>query len=212
MAIAARCTLCDYEVSQEVLDKGLNCCPGCGATGIPCDPANDVHIKINWHELRILGIWAENWARRHLEETGYDYEGLKVVHAIARRIQAQHPDGTPLTLAGKIREIRQTGYSVETNFDAREHLVFRTKEGYVSQQELERLREVAREPGRIVADTDEAGVNLTSAYDLLDALRSQVPNINTASDLNDFLGRIQQIFEEVEAQFLRITELREGEN
>ncbi len=124
--IAAWCTTCGYKVTQAKLDQGLSCCPSCGSTGIPCSSKFDTTVNINWHELRILTIWAENWARQVSEEQ--DYSNIKVVHAIARRLQEQKPAFAPLTLAGEVRELQQFlqehGGSIKSiNFDAREHLV-----------------------------------------------------------------------------------------
>ena len=51
-----RCVICDHEVDSTCR---LRACPKCGTTSIPCDSSLDVTVKINWHELRILAIWAE---------------------------------------------------------------------------------------------------------------------------------------------------------
>ena len=60
-------------------------------------------VKINWHELRILTIWAENWASRCKE----DNATMPVtVEAIARRLEKQYPKKTPLTLAGEVGQLR----------------------------------------------------------------------------------------------------------
>lgn len=90
------CTHCGHEVSSFV---GLNGCPACGSTGVPCAYRDQVDVSINWHELRILVIWAENY-QRSLKEVGN-----RAVYAIARRLQAQHPDKPALSLAAEIGEI-----------------------------------------------------------------------------------------------------------
>lgn len=97
--IAARCVTCNAEFTEEQIE-GAEACPTCGAKGIPVDPANDVTIKINWHELRILTVWADNWAQERCDE-----DGQRSLAAILRRLQAQHPDRTALTLAGEIQEM-----------------------------------------------------------------------------------------------------------
>ena len=75
----------------------------CGATTIPCGWENQVDVSINWHELRILIMWAENYWN------GVKKEGqLNPIYAIAERIRAQHPDRAKklsLTLAGEIQQI-----------------------------------------------------------------------------------------------------------
>jgi predicted RNA-binding Zn-ribbon protein involved in translation (DUF1610 family) len=88
------CTLCGADILSW---DGLYACPACGSKSVPCAEAHQVTVSINWHELRILCIWAENWQR----EKGCN----PVVYAIAKRIAAQHPGRAPLTLAGELGEL-----------------------------------------------------------------------------------------------------------
>ena len=110
----ARCLICNEEFSEQELE-GFDRCPQCGCTGIPASPKEDVTIKINWHELRILTIWAENWANK-IDKDCESKPALTIV-CIARRIQKQHPDKTPLTLAGEIEELKKDGTlkNIESN-------------------------------------------------------------------------------------------------
>lgn len=67
--------------------------------------AGDVEIKINWHELRILGIWAENYAASLKEKNP---ELQRTVAVICGRIQAQHPEmKAPLTMSGELAQLRE---------------------------------------------------------------------------------------------------------
>ena len=91
------CTECGYRV--EAFD-GLNTCPACGTSGLPCADDNQVDVSINWHELRILCIWAENWQRSHAPEA-------RTIFAIAKRLHAQHPYRTPLTLAMELGQVAE---------------------------------------------------------------------------------------------------------
>ena len=100
-----RCTLCGEEFTDSEVINAYACL-NCGATGIPCHIEDDVTIKINWHELRILGIWADNWIQRCTGDVAD--ESKKVVAAILARIQKQHPKKDPLTLAGEIKQLQQT--------------------------------------------------------------------------------------------------------
>lgn len=79
-------------------------CPSCGSQGVPCGTDQDVTVEVNWHELRILTIWAENHAHRCETENP---KMPRTVMAIARRLQQQHPTLTPLTLAAEIAELPQ---------------------------------------------------------------------------------------------------------
>ena len=100
--IIARCITCNREFTEEDIKDSMKC-PYCGDIGIPCSPKNDVTIKINWHELRILTIWAEQWASRCKENSTMPV----TVEAIARRLEKQYPNKTPLTLAGELSQLRK---------------------------------------------------------------------------------------------------------
>lgn len=89
------CVECRFKIKSFA---GLTKCPNCGSEGIPCSISEDVNIEINWHELRILCIWAENWGRR-INEAG-------TVYSIVQTLQEQFPDKTPLTLAGEVNQLK----------------------------------------------------------------------------------------------------------
>lgn len=118
--IVARCVRCRGEFTEADI-ANRSACPTCGSTGVPMDPAQDVTIKINWHELRILTIWAENFAGQcdRKGEAGEHTEEpmLPVVYAIAKALQEQCPTFAPLTLSGEVEQIRQHfgADKVETN-------------------------------------------------------------------------------------------------
>lgn len=125
-----RCTICGSEFSENEL-IGVACCPKCGTKKLPCSIADDVTIKINWHELRVLVIWAENWARQidkeqeNKQEEGWKdpFNHLYSIMTIAERIQKQHPDKeTKLTLFGEIRQLRKDlakeDIKIETDIDS----------------------------------------------------------------------------------------------
>jgi len=109
-----RCTTCRAEFTDEETE-GVTCCPNCGSEGLPMAIADDVTITINWHELRILGMWASNYANEHCEESG-----RKALAMILHQIACQHPEraaDSPLTLAGEIALLADLpGFTlIETN-------------------------------------------------------------------------------------------------
>jgi len=115
----ARCTVCSAVFAQADVDAlpedQWGRCPRCGTKSLPCDPARDVDVRINWHELRILCMWAERWG---LEAEGRGEGGATdVVYAIAGRLKAQHPTQSALTLIDELRGVRKAlpGSRVETN-------------------------------------------------------------------------------------------------
>jgi hypothetical protein len=121
MSDSGFCTLCSHRIkSFEKLTK----CPNCGTTGVPCDDANTLdNLTINTHELRLLCIWAENYAHSITGKEGIndrDKEVSKtapdVVYAIARRLKANNPRlaSEVLTMADEFRAIKQAGYHFTT--------------------------------------------------------------------------------------------------
>jgi hypothetical protein len=103
--IAMWCTHCGVRLRRsEISGWG---CPKCGNPGIPCDPAKDVFVEVNWHELHILGCFAERWAEQ-CAATGSDAvtrQMPKTVYAIARRLEHQWPHFGRLTLGGEIADL-----------------------------------------------------------------------------------------------------------
>jgi hypothetical protein len=96
------CTDCGARFTDEEI-KGWGC-PKCGSQGVPCGTDQDVAVEVNWHELRILVIWAENYAascQRNGADKGVEKMPM-TVSAIARRLQRQHPNLPALTLAEEI--------------------------------------------------------------------------------------------------------------
>lgn len=101
---AVWCTLCGGRFTFAEI-KGKNGCPSCGSRSVPCDVANDLRAIVNWHELHILTIWAENFARISASREGagpVDFSMRFTVMAIAGRLQRQFPQLGQLTLAGEI--------------------------------------------------------------------------------------------------------------
>lgn len=105
------CTLCGARFTEEEI-KGVMGCPSCGNKGVPCATGEDLSVTVNWHELRILGIWAENYAH-HCDKTDPKANLTQTVHAITRRLQRQFPDKTSLTLSGEIMQVRDHGFQIE---------------------------------------------------------------------------------------------------
>ncbi len=73
--------------------------------------AHDVEIRVNWHELRILGMWAANYANAHCDESA-----RKALASVLHSIAVQYPElaaDRPLTLAGEIGILRRAAESGE---------------------------------------------------------------------------------------------------
>jgi predicted nucleic acid-binding Zn-ribbon protein len=105
----AWCVTCGGRYTAEEIE-GRTSCPGCGSRGVPCDPSKDVAVEINWHELRILVMWAANWAENVCaKQDAPGNNSPATIQAIARRLQEQHPDlaDSPLTMQGELAGLRQ---------------------------------------------------------------------------------------------------------
>lgn len=86
-----RCVVCRNEFSDAEAAEALQC-PSCGDTGIPMKISEDLDIKINWHELRILCIWARNYAESISKELS---GGMEVIESIEKHISKHRPPGAP---------------------------------------------------------------------------------------------------------------------
>lgn len=110
----ARCIVCDW---TGVPPEGAKGCPQCGDTGIPSDPAKDINIVINTHELRVLSLWAERWAK-HIE--GEAPQASKQVRGIMHRLMRENAkalDGVALSIWDEINALREKYGNVEV-YDA----------------------------------------------------------------------------------------------
>ena len=96
-----RCTECRHEFSEVELVDAISC-PHCGSQGVPMSISEDITLKINWHELRILCIWASNFASTF---TGESARSQKALASIIAAIRAQHPEMGPLTMTEEIQEL-----------------------------------------------------------------------------------------------------------
>jgi len=97
-----RCTKCYEEFSEEET-KNVSCCPKCGCKELPMSISQDVEIKINWHELRLLCIWAENWA-----EAKCDDDARSTFEAIVERLEKYRPEGSAaLTIAREVKDLQE---------------------------------------------------------------------------------------------------------
>lgn len=102
---SVRCTECRSEFTEAEIFEATSC-PRCGTASVPQSICQDVTVSINWHELRILCMWAENWANEKCE-TG----SKKALASIIAALEEQRPDGSfpSLTLRGELQELADCG-------------------------------------------------------------------------------------------------------
>jgi hypothetical protein len=101
-----RCMVCRSEFTEAQI-KGATCCPACGSHSVPMTSKEDVTIAINWHELRVLTIWAENYANSIKSDPSNANDPVQTVFGIAKRLQDQHPFLIPLTLSAEVAMIKR---------------------------------------------------------------------------------------------------------
>lgn len=117
------CTSCGFKIKE--FDDKITECPNCASKTIPCHYNHQIDVNINWHELRILCIWAEQWGNKEVQDDG----GASSIYSIAQRIQEQFPDMTknlPLTLAAEVQNMGKE-FKLETNIKG----VEKDKDGFV---------------------------------------------------------------------------------
>jgi len=105
-----RCTECRSEFTDAELE-GASACPTCGTRSIPMSIAQDTTIRINKHELRILTMWASNYAASIVSRDPSS-RAAKSVQGIINALKSQVD--VPLTLADEMQEVADaTGSKVE---------------------------------------------------------------------------------------------------
>lgn len=90
------CTECRFKIEDF---QSLKCCQNCGTSSIPCSNKDQVNISINWHELHLLFVWAEHYAKT-IERGG-------IVFGIAHAVEAQFPEKHKLTMSGEVNEMKK---------------------------------------------------------------------------------------------------------
>ncbi len=122
-----RCSRCEAEFTEAEI-KDATGCPKCGTTSLPHDTDNDVTVVINTSELRILGIWAENYAvsvdNQHLDDA--HREPLKdamtrILAKLHKQLIALGKD-VPLSMSDEMAEIRKAGHDATLYRDGKEEV------------------------------------------------------------------------------------------
>jgi hypothetical protein len=98
-----RCPACASEFTDAQVE-GIRACPTCGNPGNPHAITEDVSLKINWAELRILGIWA-SWHADTFKDDEHGRHSKRTLKAILARLEAQFPGKPALSFAGEIQQL-----------------------------------------------------------------------------------------------------------
>lgn len=101
-----RCLECRKEFSLAFIEEtNATVCPGCGTPTLPLNTNQDVNIKINWHELRILTIWAQNFQDQVLNKDP-EQTPIKCIEFIVQELEKQKPKDFPaLSIMGELQDV-----------------------------------------------------------------------------------------------------------
>lgn len=101
-----RCTVCRSEFTDAEIASARGC-PVCHTTSLPMSIVDDVTVSINWHELRILCNFAENYAQQTAKSS------KPSVDAIINNLAKQYPLKTGLTLSREVADMKQLYPGIE---------------------------------------------------------------------------------------------------
>jgi hypothetical protein len=107
--------LCLHCSKVAVPEGPLFACPYCGSTGVPADLDDKLTVEITRHELRVVMIWAEQWAAS-MNDPKTREDSRKVVAGIAARLKAQDPKAGALTMSDELAALADAYPGMETNF------------------------------------------------------------------------------------------------
>jgi hypothetical protein len=97
------CLKCRSIFSEEEIENAI-ACPSCGDKSLPAAIEDDVTIKINWQELRVLIMWSEFWANHNSD---HHPQMPELVYKIADRIEEQYPDKISLSFLKEMKELKK---------------------------------------------------------------------------------------------------------
>ncbi|MCM1972342.1 hypothetical protein [Streptomyces sp. G1] len=82
------CCHCRSITEVDAEGEPLRCCPNCQSTAVPADADDTATVTLTKHELRILGIWASNYAEGIKDRPGCE-DSPKVVYGILDHLSTQ---------------------------------------------------------------------------------------------------------------------------
>lgn len=102
------CMECGHVTDPKAFPNGLRACPACGSIAIPADLGKSLTLHISEHELRILTIWASNYAKQIKVE--------KPMRVILDRLGTQ--TSIPLSMEQEFADLRQEYGAAVKIYDA----------------------------------------------------------------------------------------------
>lgn len=97
------CCHCRKTTTVESEDEPLRSCPSCGSTAVPADADDTATVTLTKHELRILCIWASNFAEAIKDRPGSE-DSPNVVYGILDHLGTQ--TDVALSLRQELADVR----------------------------------------------------------------------------------------------------------
>lgn len=97
------CLHCRETTEVDPEGSALTACPHCGSTSAPADADDQVTITLTVHELRILCIWASNYAENIKDNPGCG-DSPRAVYGILDHLGTQ--TDTPLSMRQELADLR----------------------------------------------------------------------------------------------------------
>lgn len=86
-----RCPLCAAEYNAQ--DIRGPACPNCGTQTPVMRVIDDIYVKLNWQEMRILTIYAQRWMQTFDLNHRGNIDAAKVLDRIVQSLHKFRPDG-----------------------------------------------------------------------------------------------------------------------
>ena len=91
-----RCALCKWtgDFERDILPKNVDRCPNCGTLQKPLATKEDVVLKINWQDLRLLCIYAQRFVATFSDKIPANRVFKEMLERIVKHVEASKPIGS----------------------------------------------------------------------------------------------------------------------
>lgn len=89
-----RCAVCTAEYDSKLFRHPLDACPNCGTKIPPLKTNQDVAVKLNWQDLRVLAIYAKRWSHLIPVENPINKQALEALRLILKNLEKYQPKGS----------------------------------------------------------------------------------------------------------------------
>lgn len=87
--------------------QGHKTCPSCHTAIMPMKIRDDITIKLNWQDLRVLAIYAKRWTTFFDLTKKDDQDCMKAFNRLIEKLlMYQPPNSLPLTIENEVVEVK----------------------------------------------------------------------------------------------------------